>query len=309
MDRAGNLFGMTTDGGTDGCFTKFCGTAFEVKPPSRPGQKWTETDLYRFSTGAGGNNPASGLTLDEDGNLYGTTETYGPAYNGTVFRLTRPTKSHGWWTETVLSGFDRGGSWPSGNVVFDKVGNLYGTTFYGGAQNFGIVFMLAPKSSGHWTETVLYQFGSNACSPKTNLIFNHGSLYGTAQGCPALPGAVFRLTPPARRGGAWTESVLATFNGGTNYDPATTLTFDNAGNLYGTTAGGGTHGHGTVFQLRAGTWAETVLHSFTGRDGDFPTAGPVFGMGGALYGTTSDGGYRGGVCKVAGCGIVFTVAP
>lgn len=309
MDGAGDLFGMTTDGGPYDCTTKYCGTAFELKPPSKTSRNWTETVLYRFSNGAGGNYPASGLTLDDHGNLYGTTQLYGPKYHGTVFRLKHPSKSGGWWTETVLSGFDRGGSWPIGNVVFDKVGNLYGTTFYGGAQNFGLVFMLTPKLSGHWAETVLYQFGSNACSPKTNLIFNDGNLYGTAQGCPALPGAVFRLAPPAKRGGSWTESVLATFNGGTNYDPATTLAFDLTGNIYGTTAGGGAYLHGTVFQLRHQTWAVTVLHNFTGRDGDFPTAGPIFGLDGALYGTTSDGGYNRGVCNVSGCGVVFKIAP
>jgi uncharacterized repeat protein (TIGR03803 family) len=157
---------------------------------------------------------------------------------------------------------------------------------------------------------VLYQFGSNACSPKTDLIFDgNGNLYGTAQGCPALPGAVFRLTPPPTRGGSWTESVLAYFHGVTNYDPATTLTLDSAGNLYGATASGGAYGHGTVFRLKSPGWTQTVLHSFNGSDGDFPIAGPVFGPGGALYGTTSDGGYRGHDCKVGGCGVAYKIAP
>jgi uncharacterized repeat protein (TIGR03803 family) len=310
MDLAGNLFGTTTDGNVYSCFTKYCGTAFELSPPSKPGQNWTETILYRFAKGAGGNNPGSGLTLDAHGNLYGTTQTYGPNYNGTVYRLSPPAKSGGWWKETVLSGFERGGQWPIGNVAFDKAGNLYGTTFYGGFQNFGLVFELSPTSSSHWAETVLYEFGGNACAPKTNLIFDKsGNLYGTAQGCPALPGAVFQLRPPLTRGGSWSESVLSYFNGQTNYDPSTSLTIDGAGNLYGTTAGGGAYLHGTVFELKAPTWTETVLHSFKGWDGDFSTAGPVFGLDGALYGTTSDGGYRGGVCKIAGCGVVFKVAP
>jgi uncharacterized repeat protein (TIGR03803 family) len=309
MDAFGDLFGMTTDGDVYDCLSKYCGTAFELTPPSKPGRRWTETVLYRFSKGAGGLDSGTGLTLDGSGNLYGTTETYGPRYHGTVFRLSPPAQSRGWWTETVLSGFDQGGSWPSGNVVFDKAGNLYGTTFYGGSQDFGVVYELTPKVRGRWTEIVLYQFGINACSPKTNLIIDgSGNLYGTAQGCPALSGAVFRLKPP-KHGGSWTESVLAYFPGTTNYDPTTSLTFDSAGNLYGTTASRGTYGLGTVFQLKPPSWTETVLHSFNGRDGEFPTAGPIFGFDGALYGATLDGGYRGGVCRISGCGVVYKISP
>jgi uncharacterized repeat protein (TIGR03803 family) len=87
------------------------------------------------------------------------------------------------------------------------------------------------------------------------------------------------------------------------------LTLDSAGNLYGATASGGAYGHGTVFRLKSPGWTQTVLHSFNGSDGDFPIAGPVFGPGGALYGTTSDGGYRGHDCKVGGCGVAYKIAP
>jgi uncharacterized repeat protein (TIGR03803 family) len=310
MDVAGDLFGMTTDGDVYGCTTSYCGTAFELTPPAKPGHPWKAIILYRFSQGAGGFNPGSGLILDGAGNLYGTTQTYGPNYHGTVFRLSPPADRRGWWTETVLSGFDRGGLWPIGNVVFDKAGNLYGTTFNGGSQNFGVVFQLTPKAHGYWTENVLYEFGQNACSPKTNLIIDgSGNLYGTAQGCPALSGAVFELTRPKHEG-AWTESVLAYFRGTSNYDPTTSLTFDEAGNLYGTTASGGTYGRGSVFQLMRPSWTETVLHSFSWRDGNFPTSGPIFGLGGALYGTTLNGGYRRGICKTAGgCGVVYRITP
>jgi uncharacterized repeat protein (TIGR03803 family) len=304
-DGAGNLYGTTTDGGPYGCFTTYCGSVFELTPPSKPGAPWKEIVLYRFSSGAGGNNPGSGVTLDGKGNLYGTTETYGPLSRGTVFRLTRPATGQGWWSEAVLSGFDRGGNYPLGGVAFDRAGNLYGTTFYGGYQDLGVVFKLTPTLHGYWTETVLYEFGSNACSPKTDVLFDrHGNLFGTAQGCPALPGAVFRLVP---RGGSWSESVLKYFNDGTNYGPGTTLLIDDAGNIYGTTAGGGSHLHGTVFKLAPPGWSETIPHSFSGSDGDFPTAGPIFGLGGALYGTTIDGGSRRGVCKIGGCGVLYRI--
>ena len=135
-----------------------------------------------------------------------------------------------------------------------------------------------------------------------------GNLYGAAQGCPALPGAIFRLAKP-KHGNSWSESVVAYFRGTSNFDPTTSLTFDGAGNLYGTTASGGTYGRGTVFQLKPPSWAETVLYSFRNRDGDFPTSGPIFGLGGALYGTTLDGGYRGGICKHGGCGVVYKLSP
>jgi uncharacterized repeat protein (TIGR03803 family) len=310
MDPSGGLFGTTTDGGPYDCFTTYCGTAFELKPPSRPGRPWTEIVLYRFSAGVGGNNPDAGLTLDGAGDLYGTTLTYGPNDNGTVYRLSPPARSGRWWTETVLSGFERGGLFPIGGVVFDNAGDLYGTTFYGGFYNLGLVYKLTPAPTGRWKETVLYQFGSNACSPKTDLIIDAGgNLYGTGQGCPALPGAVFRLSPPAAPGGHWTEAVLSYFYGTSNYDPATSLTMDAAGDLYGSTASGGTHGDGTVFQLKPPAWTATVLHSFDVSNGEFPTAGPVFGNDGALYGVTLDGGYRGGICKFSGCGVIYRVAP
>jgi len=310
MDGAGNLYGTTTDGGPYDCTSTYCGTAFKLTRPSQPGGRWTPTILYRFSPNSGGLDPGSGLTLDANGNVYGTTLYYGPSLNGTVYRLSPRTDSRGWWAETVLSGFDQGGSFPIGDVVFDKMGNLYGTTFYGGPQDAGLVFMLTPTNSGPWTEKVLYSFGTNACSPKTNMIFDkHGDLYGTAQGCPALPGAVFRLTPPAMPGGSWTESVLSYIIGQTNYDPSTSVVLDTAGNVYGTSAGGGAYGHGTVFKLSPPSWTETVLHSFRGWDGDFSTAGPIFGRYGALYGTTYDGAYHGGICKIGGCGVVFKVKP
>ena len=308
MDSAGNLYGTTTEGGPYLCTTHYCGTAFKLTRPSKPGGAWKETTLYRFSKGPGGLNPGSGLTLDSKGNLYGTTLYYGPSFNGTVYRLSPSGDANAWWTETVLTGFDQGGTYPVGKVVFDKAGNLYGTTFYGGPYDDGLVFELTPTPSGPWTESVLYIFGGNACSPKTDMIFDrHGNLYGTAQGCPALPGAVFRLTPPPKPGGTWGESVLATFNGGTNYDPSTSVVVDDAGDVYGTTAGGGAYGHGTIFELTPPAWTVTILHSFKGWDGDFSTAGPVFGLNGALYGTTWDGGYRGGICKIGGCGVIFKV--
>ena len=133
-----------------------------------------------------------------------------------------------------------GGSTPYGGVIFDAAGNLYGTTYEGGAQGLGTVFKLASNADQDWTETVLYSFNGS--------------------------------------------------DGGASYAG---LIFDGAGNLYGTTGGGGAHDWGTVFKLvpnADGSWTESVLHSFDGNgDGGFPTAGLIFDAAGNLYGTTQLG--------------------
>ncbi|MBV9647308.1 MAG: hypothetical protein JO043_07590 [Candidatus Eremiobacteraeota bacterium] len=314
----GVLYGTTVDS-LDGdpfeCVPgDYCGTAFQLAPPASRHGNWTETDLFRFNGQTDGVPEFSGLVSDGKGNLYGTTCELSASFHGTVFELTPPLNGKGWWTKTVLHTFVTDGACPSGNVVFDGNGNVYGATIYGGSNNVGVIYKLAPpiNKSGIWKETVLYNFGINTCWPNTNLIFDAtGNLYGTARGCPQLPGAVFELSPPKRQGGHWTETLPVVFFGKTSITPNMGLVFDRAGNIYGTTANGGTSGHGTLFQLkRSGmVWTETVLHSFDFGTGYIPGAGPVFGADGALYGTTWKGGSRGGPCKADGCGVVFRITP
>ncbi|MGA8732828.1 MAG: choice-of-anchor tandem repeat GloVer-containing protein [Terriglobales bacterium] len=189
---------------------------------------------------------------------------------------------------------------PVAGVIFDQSGNLYGTTSGGGNDGNGTVFELTPNSDGTWTESVLYIFCSlmdciDGAGPWGGVTFDRsGNLYGTTEGGGANGlGTVFELAPS--RDGAWTESVLYSFAGADDgADPRASITFDQAGNVYGTTHyGGGPNDRGTVFKLAQngeGGWTESVLHRFGGGwDGAYPWAVIVDKVGN-LYGTTNEGG-------------------
>src|ERR1022692_2790827 len=295
FDAAGNLYGTTVGGGPSGD-----GTVFELTPGA--GGTWTEKVLHSFSGGADGTHPYAGLIFDAAGNLYGTTDLGGAYGYGTVFELTPA--AGGTWTEKVLHNFNNEGTdgiERLGPLIIDAAGNLYGTTYQGGAYNsYGTVFELTPAAGGTWTEKVLHSFGNgtDGLIPYGGLIFDAaGNLYGTTgYGGTNDLGTVFELTPAA--GGTWTEQVLHSFGSGTDGAyPYAGLIFDGAGNLYGTTSGGGT-AHGTLFELTpagGGTWTEQVLHNFgNGTDGAEPLASLIFDGAGNLYGTTSYGGSYGG---------------
>jgi uncharacterized repeat protein (TIGR03803 family) len=320
FDGAGNLYG--TAGGGDYQCDRFsgCGIVFKLEPVAQC--KWKKTTIHTF-TGPEGAYPAGGLILDAAGNLYGTTAAGGSkSYSGTVFKLSPG--GHGEWTETVLHAFhNKDGVSPAARLIFDTAGNLYGTTQQGGAYNSGVVFKLAPDPNGRWTETVLHSFnGKDGNLPYSAVIFDSlGNLYGTTAG--GLYGAVshgnwncsggacgnvFKLAPGAD--GKWTETVLHSFNGKDGVEPAASVVFDKAGNLYGTTVFGGDlnltecggYGCGTIFKVAPGPngkWSETVLHKFNGFvDGSYPFAEMIFDATGNLYGTTWYSG-----------GMVFKLAP
>jgi len=255
--------------------------------------------LYTFTGGADGAYLGANLTFDAAGNLYSTTNLGGDYGYGTVFQLTP--NGDGGWTEKVLHSFNGvDGTTPtSGSPIFDAEGNLYGTTNQGGDYGAGTVFQLTPNGDGSWTESVLHSFdGADGSLPIAGLIFDQaGNLYGTTTaGGDYGGGTVFELT--SNGDGSWTESVLRSFSGGDGSSPTANLTFDSAGNLYGTSLNGGAYGEGTVFQLTPngdGTWTESVLHSFSGRDGRLPWWGLIFDPNGNAYGTTWAGGaYDGG---------------
>ncbi len=273
-DTKGNLYGTTYQGGAH-----TWGTVFELTPSG------TETILYSFDrSGTGGYFP-QGLVRDTKGNLYGTTEQGGTYGFGTVFELTPS------GTETVLHSFGQtasDGFYPVGGPVMDTNGNLYGTTYSGGAHGVGTVYEVT--SSGN--ETVLYSFGATAADgnyPQAGLVRDTaGNLYGTTfQGGASSVGTVFELTPSG------TETILHSF-GETPTDgtyPEAALVRDRNGNLYSTTQYGGAYTYGTVFELTpSGT--ETILHNFDHNktDGIEPGAGLVLDTKGNFYGTTALGG-------------------
>jgi uncharacterized repeat protein (TIGR03803 family) len=272
--------------------------------------------LYVF-TGADGDCPYAGLTFDAAGNLYGTTFCGGGKYSGVVFKLT-PNPS-GTWTESVLHTFTNGtdGGNPLAGLTFDAAGNLYGTTYGGGSDGFGVVFKLTPNPDGTWTESVLHTFtgGTDGEYLQAGVIFDSaGNLYGATEGGGSYGyGVVFKLAP--NTDGTWTESVLNSFTGPDGAIPFAGLIFDASGNLYGTTPYGGDlscpcnsssfSGCGVVFKLTYntdGSWTESVLNSFTGPDGKEPQSGLIFDAAGNLYGTTTNGGG-------AGFGVVFKLTP
>ena len=203
-------------------------------------------------------------------------------------------------TEKVIFAFDgNNGSSPIAGLIFDRAGNLYGTTLGGGnGDDKGTVFELSPDGSGGWTHRVLHRFtGNDGERPYAGVIFDAaGNLYGTTSGGGnSSSGTVFKLSHNGS--GGWTETVLHHFSNVPDGDfPAAGLIFDGAGHLYGTTKFGGKLGHGTVFQLspNGSGWTEKVLHYFGNdgavRDGQRPEAGVILDAAGNLYGTTSAGG-------------------
>jgi uncharacterized repeat protein (TIGR03803 family) len=242
----------------------------------------TETVLYNFCSqpncGDGAYPRLSGLT-SYNGNFYGTTEEGGANGVGTVFELS-PNGSGG-YNETVLYSFCSvancaDGQSPLANVIFDNLGNMYGTTGAGGANNIGAVFELNPAGSS-WTETVLYSFtGASGANPAGGLITDPaGNLYGTNQ-----DGYVFELSPSD---GSWTEQTIYSSS-----QIAPGLTMDAAGNIFGAS-------YRIVFELSpngSGGWNPTVIHTFTGgtKDGYDAFGTPVLDSAGNLYGTTYEGG-------------------
>jgi uncharacterized repeat protein (TIGR03803 family) len=176
----------------------------------------------------------------------------------------------------------------------DASGNLYGTTFNGGAASDGTVFELA---AGSTTITTLASFdGTNGAYPLAGLIADSsGNLYGSTAGGASGYGTVFEL---AHGTGTITTLFSFHFNGASPYG---TPIMDASGNLYGTASRGGPSNNGTVFELAAGSGKITTLASFNGLDGSSPQAGLVMDAGGNLYGTTVVGG-------ASGDGTVFELA-
>ena len=279
FDAAGNLYGTTSAGGSAND-----GTVFELSGTTHQ----TLTTVTTF-TGPNGALPEAGLTVDVAGNLYGTTYVGGgTGVFGTAFELSGTTHQ----TLTRLAAFTLFGSNPVSTLTADAAGNLYGTTKLGGAGNAGTAFELS--GTAHQTFTSLAAFNTaNGANPEAGLTLYAGNLYGTtfAGGANGV-GTVFELAGPT----FGTITTLATFNTSDGAGPEAALSFDAAGNLYGTTYRGGFNGGGTVFEL-SGTNHQTLttLASFAPPSDAGPgygvlNAGVTVDAAGNLFGTTSAGG-------------------
>jgi uncharacterized repeat protein (TIGR03803 family) len=277
IEVSGNLYGTTSLGGLNQD-----GVVFELSPGDGG---WRETILYNFGGTSGG--PRSGLIMDKAGNLYGTA----PGGEGSVFELSPD--GNGGWTEQVIysAPMDTAG------LVMDSSGNIYGVDF---KQH---VFELTPNGKGGWNATNILTF--NGANPQsTPVLDSAGNLYGTTDvGGSTGRGTLWELSPGKK---GWKEKVLHTFTGTKNgFDPVGGLVLDSAGNIYGTTMGGGKDENGIVFELAApvgkGARTEKVLWNFNITDGALPNSSLVLDSAGNLYGTAS-GGSTGG-------GVVFEVTP
>ena len=248
LDGSGNLYGTTYNGGSHSF-----GVVFEMSPKGSGG--WDEKVLHNFGAARfDGTNPWASLVFDGTGNLYGTTSAGGSASVGTVFEMTP--NGGGRWTETVIHSFgigDDGNSPEHDSLILDGMGNLYGTTFYGGGFNKGTAYKIGPNGGGGgWTETIIHNFGrsTDGQSPYSGLIFDgSGNLYGTTGfGGSNNKGTVYKISPNGS--GGWTETVLHNFGSGSDgNEPIGGVILDGAGNLYGTTYNGGSHTWGTAYEV------------------------------------------------------------
>jgi len=322
MDAAGNLYGVTQSGGKYG---HGFGEVFELVHDLAK-DKWQKKILHRFcgsQSCSEGATPVAALIVDTVGNLYGTTMSGSPEDGaGTVFELSpRPGKAD--WRFRILHRFCSenscsDGSFPFASLAYagqesglpyDGVSPLYGTASNGGAHSAGVIFELRHHKN-NWRETVLHDFCSaDSCTdggyPLANVIVGKsGNLFGaTPQGGTSADnaGLVFELLPGARH--TWTEKVLYNFCSSDNcadgLQPYSGLVQDEAGNLYGTTGGGGAcsgfENCGVVFKVTL-TGEETVLHAFCDScgDGSDPNSGLLLDSAGALYGVARSGPKQGG---------------
>jgi uncharacterized repeat protein (TIGR03803 family) len=289
----GNLYGTTAQGGTNGS-----GTVFKITPGG------TLTTLHSFCSDypscTDGADPYAGLVQAANGDLYGTAYNGGANGYGAVFKITPSgtlTTLYSFCSQTNCTD----GAGPEAGLVQAANGDLYGTTYSGGTSSAGTIFKITPSG----TLTTLHSFnGEDAGGPVAGLVqAANGDLYGTTQGGGTNGGGtIFKITPsgtvttlysfcpqtPCRDGGAPDAGLVQAANG----------------DLYGTTYGGGTNGHGTVFKITQGGTL-TTLYSFCSQtnctDGETPFAGLVQAADGDLYGTTIDG--------ANGNGTIFKITP
>ncbi len=279
MDAGGNLFGVTKSGGANND-----GTVYEIAAGTHA------LNTVATFNGANGTEPFGSLLIDSSGNLFGTTFQGATGNYGTIFEIDSATH-----TLSTIVTFDRSnGAGPTGNLIADGSGNLFGTTQVGGANDEGTVFEVA-NDAGHTLSTLAtFNSSSTGLWPFAPLaIDKSGNLYGTTYYGPVSQsgidrgnGFIFKIS-----GDTHTLSTVAAFNGTNGSNPAAGLIIDSNGNLFGTTKnGGGTNMRGTVFEVAAGTQTIMTLVIFNNKNGADPQSKLLIDANGNLYGTTGVGG-------------------
>ena len=273
------------------------GTVFEIMKTA-DGYASTPTTVVSF-TGADGANPQGSLDRDPAGNLFGTTQFGGASGQGTVFEIVKTAQGYASTPTTLVSFMGADGANPTGSLIaVGFSGALFGTTSAGGTSDQGTVFEIVKTAQGYAsTPTTLVSFiGANGTGPRGSLIADAAqNLFGTTQfGGASGKGTVFEIIPT---GHGLDFHTLVNFTGADGANPTGSLIVDAAGNLFGTTVGGGVDGQGTVFEIVRTTngfaSTPTTVVSFTGADGANPTGSLIADAAGHLFGTTSAGGTSG----------------
>ena len=306
-DANGDLFGTTQQGGASGY-----GTVFEIVNTAT-GYATAPTRLVSFNS-SNGASPAGSLLIDAKGDLFGTTQSGGASGQGAVFEIANTATGYA-TAPTVLASFSYStGDNPSGNLVADTQGDLFGTLLNGGGLAFnGAVFEIKNTSTGYASApTMLVGFANpNGANPNGTLIIDgKGNLFGTTQNSgTGAKGIVFEVKNTAT-GYATAPTTLLNFNNTNGASPQAGLVADANGDLFGVTAAGGATGNGAVFEI-ANTatgfaTSATVLASFGGNsvNGSAPYGTLIIDANGDLFGTTSGDGGTG----TYGSGTVFEIA-
>lgn len=295
MDANGNLFGVTQAGGPANS-----GTVFEL---ANTGSGYG--GLQTLASFSGGAYPEGALLVDANGNLFGTTQFGGDHGQGSVFEIVHTASGYS-QPQTVYSFNYTDGAAPTGPLIADANGDLFGTTLQGGTGGQGTVFELVHGASGYSLVTLARFDGSNGSYLYAGLTADaHGDLFGATYsgGNPDGTGygTVFELV---NTGSGYSFETI----GKLDYDTTGGyviggVTVDSQGDVFGTALAGGTNGFGTVFELvntGSGYSAPQVVYAFGGGDGVMPEGGVVLDADGNLYGTTAGGG-------TTGSGTVFEI--
>jgi len=309
IDSAGALYGAAVWGGPQNS-----GGLYKLTPPAAGQTTWTQTVLQAFSGGSSGALPQPPI-LDTNGAIYGALYLGGPTQKGQIYRATPPAAPGGAWTTTVLYSFGGAadGEGPSGRLVFDSSGALYGVTRFGGVNKAGVVYRLKPDATrSSWTYEKLWDLetpdGKGGSAMASDPVFDRAGALNIGMAATRTgAGAVIRLARPAAGTTAWTRQFLYRFTGATDGAQPGPVVLGLDGAVFGMTKTGGA-GFGQVFRIQPPqpgqtAWTKSALHDFQGGDdGGWPAGGLLLDTGGALYGATSR-------MTTSGKGVVFRLSP